>query len=700
MENVLKARIVGDISDYKAKMAEAERITESATKEIVNLEGALAGLKAEYKAGSIDVDQYSKQLARLNNQLQDQRQVLNNARGSMRAIGGDVNQATGTFQELNRVIQDAPFGIIGVGNNLQQLAGSFGQLSQQAGGTRAALALTFKSLISGINPAILAVSAITTAFTLYNMGVFDSKEETESLTESLEKYRESLDLVSRASIEGASSAQKELQSLNLLRAQIDNENVSRQDKLRAVDELQKKYPDYLGNLTDEQILAGDVGSAYDDLSKSIIATAKARAASDEIAKKALNILTLEQQKATAEAQKVPEAVIKATQETNKFATGVTGIGDQLQRQQALRNDNFKLDEEIKNANEAIKKENEEIEKLTSFINQNISEGARFINDQAEGNKKNKKEVEFYDKLWQDNEARLLRIIQLTSKIAEGLPDGVTVPKDAPVQETADVVPTGVIEGLKQQISLFQQLREQQTDTVAIDEYGAKIVELQEKLKGFDLAKEQTTKANDVLINSFSALGGQIANAFGISNDALRGFVSTLLSSAPKIIQAINAQAQAKKAASASNVSSSITEASAEGVVIGTKAASALGPVGLALLPVFIGGALAIIQSAFGKGGGGGGSSPTLGQGSSFTNRREFGGPVAAGRAYIVGEKRPEIFVPNTNGTIIPKMPDMNYGGMANGMASGMNVNLSGSFRIDKNDLLYVIEQGLVERRLT
>ena len=33
--------------------------------------------------------------------------------------------------------------------------------------------------------------------------------------------------------------------------------------------------------------------------------------------------------------------------------------------------------------------------------------------------------------------------------------------------------------------------------------------------------------------------------------------------------------------------------------------------------------------------------------------RELGGPVSAGQAYVVGEKRPEIFIPNQSGTILP-----------------------------------------------
>lgn len=36
--------------------------------------------------------------------------------------------------------------------------------------------------------------------------------------------------------------------------------------------------------------------------------------------------------------------------------------------------------------------------------------------------------------------------------------------------------------------------------------------------------------------------------------------------------------------------------------------------------------------------------------------RAAGGPVTAGRAYVVGEHRPELFVPNTSGTILPSVP--------------------------------------------
>ncbi len=42
--------------------------------------------------------------------------------------------------------------------------------------------------------------------------------------------------------------------------------------------------------------------------------------------------------------------------------------------------------------------------------------------------------------------------------------------------------------------------------------------------------------------------------------------------------------------------------------------------------------------------------------------REKGGDVKAGQPYIVGEKRPELFIPDRNGTILPDLSALNGGG--------------------------------------
>lgn len=59
--------------------------------------------------------------------------------------------------------------------------------------------------------------------------------------------------------------------------------------------------------------------------------------------------------------------------------------------------------------------------------------------------------------------------------------------------------------------------------------------------------------------------------------------------------------------------------------------------------------------------------------------RAAGGSVMAGKAYIVGEKRPEVFVPNQNGTIIPSISKFTGGGLpARGGNSTLTIDLRGT----------------------
>ncbi len=75
-----------------------------------------------------------------------------------------------------------------------------------------------------------------------------------------------------------------------------------------------------------------------------------------------------------------------------------------------------------------------------------------------------------------------------------------------------------------------------------------------------------------------------------------------------------------------------------------------------------------ILAAFGNGSGGltpGGSFLSSLASAVFGGFREGGGDVQAGKAYVVGEKRPEIFVPGVSGTILPRIP-----APANGNSAG------------------------------
>lgn len=72
--------------------------------------------------------------------------------------------------------------------------------------------------------------------------------------------------------------------------------------------------------------------------------------------------------------------------------------------------------------------------------------------------------------------------------------------------------------------------------------------------------------------------------------------------------------------------------------------------------------------------------------------RENGGDVTAGQPYIVGEKRAEVFIPKTNGTIIPSLQEA--GGM---MSSNNNIQLSVT-AMDSQDVIRALDK--IKRPLT
>ena len=88
---------------------------------------------------------------------------------------------------------------------------------------------------------------------------------------------------------GISNSVKERAELDLLYKATQDTSRSLKERNDAVDELQKRYPSYFKNMSDEEILAGKASVAYGELKKAIIASAIARAQADKIAENSMKI---------------------------------------------------------------------------------------------------------------------------------------------------------------------------------------------------------------------------------------------------------------------------------------------------------------------------------------------------------------------------------------------------------------------------
>ena len=702
--NELQIRLTADIKDLQSALNKAKASLKSfesetaADSEKSNVGfrrkiGLIEQLTAKAKALKVSLSQATneQQIAKYNAQLEQTNIELArlNALGKSFAapavksfdnLKRSSGAATGSAIAFGRIIQDAPFGIIGVANNIQNFGEQFVALGDKSTSTGAKLKLFFSALITPSNLAILAVSALTAAWQAYSLGVFDSLFATESLSKKLKE-------ISENTKSATANASVELTKVEALKETIEDETLSRDKRLKAVNKLIEVYPELFSLADTEKLLNGQLIKSYEILTKAIIAKAKASIAEQELPE------LVKQKEIVDSTLKSKEALLEIEQESLKTASRLTSI------QETFTGSEY---EQIQRRIKPLKADVEElglrqkelqinIEGYTQSIVSYSDEFESFLDKSDKAVDKSKEKVEFYDKAWQENEDRLIRINQLVQGIADETPAPAEI---KPEEDPADVTPKGKIEALEEQIALFEFLKRLQTDTGKIDEYTLKIAQLRQELA---LLNGEQVKSNlELVADAFGSLASGIVASLDISNRSLRGFVTTLISATPKIIAALSAQANSNLSNAGKNIAADKAESISSGIKQGTKFAEALGPVGLALLPVFIAGAVAVISSAFSKAGSGG--SVSSGSGSTYTNRREFGGPVSKGRAYIVGERRPELFVPNTNGVIVPQVPSMDYSGASmSAGAMAIDVNIQGVSYGD--DILFTVQQAQIRRNI-
>lgn len=133
-------------------------------------------------------------------------------------------------------------------------------------------------------------------------GLFNAKNVMEPLVDIQQQLND-------VQLKGVQNAQSEITKLELLYKATQNASKPIRERKKAVDELQKSYPDFFKNLSEEEILTGKAADAYARLTSSIIASARARAAQDKMTENAKKILENED-KITEEYAKRENAQLK------------------------------------------------------------------------------------------------------------------------------------------------------------------------------------------------------------------------------------------------------------------------------------------------------------------------------------------------------------------------------------------------------
>lgn len=167
--------------------------------------------------------------------------------------------------------------------------------------------------------------------------------------------------LNEAMAEGAKNAQKEITKLKLLYGATQNTSKSTKDRIAAAKELKRLYPEYLGHMSNEEILAGKAAGAYKKLAASIIEKAKANAAEKKITENQTKILELEAkiQEKNTEISKTDIELMKKKAAGPTSATIFSGYEAQTGQSFGVA----KAENKIKRLREEITATNEEIDAL-------------------------------------------------------------------------------------------------------------------------------------------------------------------------------------------------------------------------------------------------------------------------------------------------------------------------------------------------
>ena len=228
-----------------------------------------------------------------------------------------------------------------------------------------------KSLLSWQTALVVGITLLSS----YGSEIADWVEELFKAKENIDVLKESLKAYNETILEGRKAVQDQLTELQLLYDAAVDAAKGTDERTKAVKKLKDEYPDYFKSLDNEAILAGKAKSAYDSLTQSIIANAKARASMDAMTENFSKIIDLEPQINTeysqiellreeyeklqetikkVEAQTADPIALKGNQQLTALRAEATGIMDDIvEREEKIA--------EIRSEIYALNKRNAEIE---------------------------------------------------------------------------------------------------------------------------------------------------------------------------------------------------------------------------------------------------------------------------------------------------------------------------------------------------
>ena len=398
----LEVEIGAEVKEFQSKLSRSLKNLDLLKKEQRSLADA-------FKDGTITSKRYYDALARNSSTLKRTTSDVSSYKSQIGGLGkgmGKLGKGTANavpaMTSFSQIIQDSPYGIQGVANNIQQLTMQFGHLTSKSGGATAAFKGMVKSL-AGPAGILLAVSLVTSLLVAYGDKLFSSgnkakklKKEQDKLNKSLEDYETTLESVAQANLKGQKNASKDIVNLRLLSNQLNDTNLSLNERKAAIKELRSKFPAYLKDITDEKLLNGGLSTVYDTLTDSIIKRAKATASANAIVKNSQKLLVIESQLAAKQNEITKQKIVLDKKDTaanrRRKSSGLAGEVEKLNK---LKKESNKLEGQLQRLELSNIDLEQNIDTITAPIKIVADEESKgkFVKEVVKNYKKGKEEIQ-------------------------------------------------------------------------------------------------------------------------------------------------------------------------------------------------------------------------------------------------------------------------------------------------------------------
>lgn len=243
------------------------------------------------------------------------------------AVTRKTNNLKMQFSQVARELPSLAMGpqmfILAISNNLPMLADTIADVRKQnellaASGQKGVP--VWKQLASAVFSWQTALVAAISLGIVFGKDIANWVKELISGKKAIDNNKEALENYKKAMLDSQQAAQEEIVQLNLLYQAAVDSSKGMNERISAVKELKKEFPQYFKNLSDEEVLVGKAADKYNELATAIMASAKAQAAKETLIKNSKEILDLES-KITEEYKKQELNEVKRTEAVGKLKEG-------------------------------------------------------------------------------------------------------------------------------------------------------------------------------------------------------------------------------------------------------------------------------------------------------------------------------------------------------------------------------------------